>query len=346
MKSTMLAMATWAFVLSCSAQVLVDSIPYPGISQGFWGIDVRPDTVFLGADFSGDVYFSDHAGVILGQQATGFNFNHGLVRRAASYLIAQDFTTNGAHLYEVAMDGSLLNTWTFPDVIGGHSSGIGDICADGAAVWYTMYYPDFDAYPFAYAYKWVPGDAAPSDTVPLHGEQPYGIALKGDTLLYVTDNLNGDAERIYAYSLTSRQDLGFVDLPDPDGDQSPRGMCYYGQYLYLVANRMGGSANAYQTVYIYAFDGTTGLMSVTAPPNARCYPSPADDQACVILPSTAGRGRWKVEVLDAAGRIIHTSTAAGERVDLRTGAWPAGAYAVRAMDGSGILVSGRLVVAH
>lgn len=138
-----------------AAQTLIDSIPYPGISQGFWGIHLLNDTIFLGADFSGNVYFSDHDGNILGQQSTGYDFNHGLVRTASGYLIAEDYTPNGAHLYAVDLNGNLQNTWTFPDVIGGHSSGIGDICADGDAIWYTMYYPDFDNFPFAY--HWRPG---------------------------------------------------------------------------------------------------------------------------------------------------------------------------------------------
>ncbi|MCB9170472.1 MAG: hypothetical protein H6597_01175 [Flavobacteriales bacterium] len=55
-----------------------------------------------------------------------------------------------------------------------------------------MYYPDFNTDPCTYAYLWVPGDTVANDTVPLHGEQPYGIAVKGDTLFHVTDNLNGD----------------------------------------------------------------------------------------------------------------------------------------------------------
>nr|MBP8877557.1 hypothetical protein [Flavobacteriales bacterium] len=81
-------MRTFLFptLLLCSfthlhGQVLVDSIPYPGISQGFWGIEVNADTIFLGADFSGDIYFSDHAGTIIGQRSTGFTFNHGLIRK-------------------------------------------------------------------------------------------------------------------------------------------------------------------------------------------------------------------------------------------------------------------------
>ncbi|MBK7271466.1 MAG: hypothetical protein IPI07_18855 [Flavobacteriales bacterium] len=78
---------------------------------------------------------------------------------------------------------------TFPDVIGGPSSGIGDVCADGGTPYgFTCTTRTSQRYHYAYAYKWVPGDAtAAIDTVPMHGEQPYGIALKGTTLFYVTD---------------------------------------------------------------------------------------------------------------------------------------------------------------
>ncbi len=300
---------------SANAQILVDSIPYPGISQGFWGIHVNADTIFLGDDFSGDVYFSDHAGTILGQQTTGFDFNHGMVRKPGSYLIAEDFTTNGAHLYEVDNGGVLLNTWTFPDVIGGNSSGIGDLCADGNAVWYTMYYPDFNVFPFAYAYKWVPGDPAPIDTVPLHGEQPYGIALRGDTLFYVTDNLNGDQERIYAYDLSTDQDLGWIDLPDTpiDNDQRPQGMFYDGEFLYLVANRQGGSAFAYQTVFIYAFDTSVGFTREEQNVPFTLFPNPANEHVSIAL-----QGMGSYTLTDAQGRSVRSGSVAHQAaIDVR-----------------------------
>lgn len=328
---------------NCTAQTLIDSIPYPGISQGFWGIHVNADTIFLGADISGDIYFSDHNGTILGHQSTGYTFNHGLVRRPGSYLIAQDYTTNGAHLYEVSLTGTLVNTWTFPDVIGGHSSGIGDLCADGNAVWYTMYYPDFSTYPFAYAYKWVPGDAAPIDTVPLHGEQPYGIALKGDTLFYVTDNLHGDPERIYSYNLTTKQDIGSVDLPDPDGDQSPQGMFYDGTYLYLVAKRLGGSAFAYQTVYIYSFSGV-GIME-QEPVHVQIHPNPVDEQAVIMDPHNAA-GKVRLEVFNATGKLVHAEPSVAGRHLIDTSTWGNGLYLVKTTGGNGSVANGRLVVQH
>ncbi len=337
---------TAALLLSgaCSAQTLIDSIPFPGISQGFWGIHVKADTIFLGADNSGDVYFSDHNGTILGQQSTGYNFNHGLVRRPQSYLIAQDYTSNGAHLYEVSLTGALMNTWTFPDVVGGHSSGIGDLCANGNAVWYTMYYPDFPTYPFAYAYKWVPGDATPIDTVPLHGEQPYGIALKGDTLFYVTDDLNGDAERIYSYNLTTKQDIGFVDLPDPDGNQSPRGMYYDGTYLYLVSQRIGGSAFAYQTVYIFEFDRTVSLSEVERSV-VHIHPNPADRLSMLDI-SQHGIGTMRLEVFNAIGALVHAETVVEGRQMIDTSTWGNGLYLVKTTGGDGSVATGRLVVQH
>ncbi len=329
---------------TCSAQTLIDSIPYPGINQGFWGIHVSTDTIFLGADFSGAVYFSDHEGTILGQQTTGQDFDHGLIRRPGSYLIAEDYTSNGAHLYEISLNGALINTWTFPDVIGGHSSGIGDLCADGDAVWYTMYYPDFDVYPFAYAYKWVPGDPAPIDTVPLHGEQPYGVALKGDTLFYVTDDLNGDAERIYAYNLTTKQDIGFVDLPDPDGDQSPRGMYYDGMYLYLVANRIGGSAFAYQTVYIYSFEQGVGVGERELP-DMQIHPNPAEGHA-MIGTTQEGPGKVQLEVFNITGVLVHVEASVEGRHWINTSTWGNGLYLVKTTGGDGSVATGRFVVQH
>ncbi|MBK9275550.1 MAG: T9SS type A sorting domain-containing protein [Flavobacteriales bacterium] len=309
-------------------QVLVDSIPYPGQGTGVWGIHVTTDTIFLGSDLTGNIRFSDHNGVILGELTTPFNFNHGLIRRPTSYLIAEDYTTNGAGLYEIDLAGDLLGSWTFPNVIGGPSSGIGDLEADGNAVWYTMYFPDFNTYPFAYAYKWVPGDPAPMDTVPLQGEQPYGIALKGDTLLYVTDNLNGDQERIYAYDLSNEQDLGWIELPDTpiDNDQRPQGMHYDGGFLHLVANRQGGSAFAYQTIFTYAFDLNTAIFAREEAKEVRVHPSPASD--AVTLHLTAGAAQ-PYTVFDAHGKPVATGTLNKDRSTVNVADWAPGTYTVK-----------------
>lgn len=310
-------------------QVLIDSIPYPGQGTGVWGIHVTTDTIFLGSDLTGNIRFSDHNGVILGELTTPFDFNHGLIRRPTSYLIAEDYTTNGAGLYEVDLAGNLLGSWTFPNVIGGPSSGIGDLEADGNAVWYTMYFPDFNTYPFAYAYKWVPGDPAPIDTVPLQGEQPYGIALKGDTLLYVTDNLNGDQERIYAYDLSNEQDLGWIELPDTpiDNDQRPQGMHYDGEFLHLVANRQGGSAFAYQTIFTYAFDLNTAVFTRDEALSLQLHPCPASD---VVHVRQADGAVQPYAVFDASGRQVGSGTLNAQPSTLNVSDWTPGIYTLKA----------------
>ena len=305
-RTPQLLLLSTALAPACPAQVLIDSIPYPEVSQGFWGIHVTPDTIFLADDFSGDIYFSDHSGNFLGQRTTPHDFAHGLIVRPDEYWIAEDYAGDGALLYRVDLSGNALGSWPFPDVLGGASSGIGDMCQDGEAIWYTMYYPDFDIYPYAYAYRWVPGDPAPSDTVPMNGSQPYGIALKGDTLFYVTDNLDGDPERIYAYDLTNEQDLGYVDLPDmaTDGDQSPRGMFYDGERLYLIANRQGGNAFAYQTIYIYSFDASTAMRERDEVGALSAFPNPTTSR--ITINNNTGQ-RVQAELTDATGRRMRMS---------------------------------------
>ncbi|MCB0794823.1 MAG: T9SS type A sorting domain-containing protein [Flavobacteriales bacterium] len=332
------------WMVDLTAQSLIDSIPYPGLSAGLWGIHVTGDTVFLGADGPGDIYFSDHGGNIVGTLPTGFTYNHGLIKRQSSYLIAKDYTTSGALLQEIDLNGASLNTWTFPPVIGGNSSGIGDIFPDGNAIWYTMYFPDFNVYPFAYAYKWTPGDPTPSDTVPLWGEQPYGIALKGDTLFYVTDNLNGDLERIYAYDLTNEQDLGWVELPDTpiDNDQSPRGMHFDGEHLYLIANRQGNNIFAYQTVFIYDFDLSTGLQEAMLNSAFAIGPNPCSGSCWLDIPFSL-HDAWTVEVIDTQGRTVWNKASRGGRLTMDSSHWPSGAYMIRAARSEQML-SGTLIV--
>ena len=293
--------------MDLNAQVLVDSIPYPGmLNLSFWGIHVAEDTIHLGSDASGAIHFSDHNGGLLGSITTPESFNHGLIKREATYLFASDYTTSGATLHEIDLSGAPLNEWVFPAGLTGPSSGIGDLEeAGGGAIWFTMYYPDSDVYPFAYAYKWIPGSETFLDTVPLQGDQPYGIAVKGDTLFYVTDDLDGDLERIYSYDLANEVDLGHVDLPDTpiDNDQRPFGLHYYDDHLYLVANRQGGSAFAHQTIFIYSLDAT---VSIEGPRNEQAievYPNPATDRITVRWPDQVERSAG-FEIIDAAGRIV------------------------------------------
>ncbi len=301
--------------LNAGSQTLVDSIPYPGmLNLAFWGIHVTADTIFLGSDASGAIHFSDHDGTLLGSVTTPHDFNHGLIKRENSYLYASDYTTSGATLHEVDLSGSQINEWTFPPGITGPSSGIGDLEeAGGGAIWFTMYYPDSDDYPHAYAYKWMPGSDTFLDTVPLQGDQPYGIAVKGDILFYVTDNLDGDTERIYSYHLADETDLGFVDLPDTpiDNDQRPFGLHYFDEHLYLVANRQGGSAFAHQTIFIYSVDGTVNVQDAIMAEDLKLFPNPAND--LLTIENAGARIGSELEIFDANGKLVLRSRIASDR---------------------------------
>lgn len=329
------------------AQTLYDSIPYPGqLNLGLWGIHVTPDTIFLGADASGAIYYSDHDGNLLGNLPSGYDYNHGLIKRENSFLIAEDYSGSGAMLHEIDLAGDLLNEWTFPPGILGNSSGIGDLDDAGeGAVWFTMYFPDSDVYPYAYAYKWMPGSTTFLDTVPLQGKQPYGVAVKGDTLFYVIDDLDDDIERIYAYDLTSEEDLFFIDLPDTpiDNDQRPFGLHYHNGLLYLIANRQGGSAFAHQTIFIYSFDPTLGIGNRVTLNDLAVHPNPADQFISIEVPEDLS-GHAQIRVFDAHGRIVHQENARSGLQQFSVENWNAGMYLIKITAGSYVVAEGKFNV--
>ncbi|MEO8211232.1 MAG: choice-of-anchor D domain-containing protein, partial [bacterium] len=94
---------------------------------------------------------------------------------------------------------------------------------------------------------------------PLRGRQVQGITVKGDTIFYVNDFFHTtpspDPERIYAYSKSTGDTLFSFATPDPDGDGQPRGMHWDGQYLWLIADRVGNNMFLYKTLYKYSLTG-------------------------------------------------------------------------------------------
>ncbi len=158
-------------------------------------------------------------------------------------------------MYKINTSGQRLDSIQLPALIGGATGGVGDINLSGNSMWFTVYYPDFTSYPFAYAYKMDLTSRLITDTIPLRGLQVQGIALKGDTIFYVNDFFQGDGERIYAYRKATGDTLFSFPTPDPDGDCNPRGMYWDGQYLWLIADRIGNNMFLYRTLYKYSMTG-------------------------------------------------------------------------------------------
>jgi hypothetical protein len=271
MKKTLFFLSLLIFASNIGmSQSLVGSynFPYYNPYNSFWGVTAKNDTLWIGTDYDNTttypfsmLYKVSKTGIILDSLTTSLKFNHGLAWDGTGFWIAQDYTSGGAKIYKINLAGNKIDSL----VTGSYASGIGGIALDGNNLWFTVYYPDFTSYPFAYAYKMNLTTKTLVDTIPLRGKQVQGITLKGDTIFYVTTKFQGDAERIYAYRKAVGDTIFSFAAPDPDNDCDPRGLHWDGQYLWLVAYRVGNNVSAYRTLYKYAINGLgTPIITTSA----------------------------------------------------------------------------------
>ncbi len=246
-------------------QTLVSFYPLPNNnSMNFlWGLTQIGDTLWTGSDYTGKFYKITKLGVVLDSITTPVDFNHGLAWDGTGFWAAEDFRGNGARIYKFNLAGQKIDSI----LTGTYSQGIGGIALDGNNLWFASYYPDFTTYPFTYAYKMNLTTRTLTDSIPLRGKQVQGIAVKGDTIFYVTDNFQGDQERIYAYRKVVGDTLFSFAAPDPDNDCDPRGLLWDGNFLWLVANRIGNNINQYRNLYKYSISGQ-GSPQITANPTS------------------------------------------------------------------------------
>ncbi|MBL8007754.1 MAG: choice-of-anchor D domain-containing protein [Ignavibacteria bacterium] len=258
---------------SAYSQTLLESFPFPNYSQynSFWGIVKLNDTLRIATDNNGSIYKVTDSGIILDSMTTPFTFNHGLIWDGSGYWIAEDFRTAGARLFKINSSGVRTDSILLPSLTGGATGGVGDIALDGDGIWFSVYSPDFTAYPYAYAYKINLATRLITDTIPLRGRQVQGITVKGDTVIYVNDYFHTtpfvDTERIYAYRKSTGDTLFSFPTPDPDGDCNPRGLYWDGRFLWMIADRIGNNVNLYRTLYKYSLSGL-GNPQITTSTNS------------------------------------------------------------------------------
>lgn len=269
-KLTLLITISLMCMSSAIAQTIIATYPFTNYSQynSFWGITLLNDTLRIGTDNNGSLYKVSLNGTILDSMTTPFTFNHGLAWDGSGFWIAQDFRTAGAKLYKVNAAGVGIDSIQLPSLIGGASGGVGDIAIDGNSLWFSIYSPDFTSYPYAYAYKIDLTSRLITDTIPLMGRQVQGITVKGDTVIYVNDYFHTtpfiDVERVYAYRKSTGDTLFSFPTPDPDGNCNPRGLHYDGRYLWLIAERVGGTAGTFKALYKYELTGAGNPQITTS----------------------------------------------------------------------------------
>lgn len=257
------------FAGASDAQTIVGAYPFPNYSQynSFWGITNIGDTLSIGTDNNGSIYKVTKTGQILDSLTTTLNFNHGTVWDGTAYWVAQDFRSAGAYIYRISTAGQRIDSILLPTLIGGATGGVGDIFLKDGGLWFSVYSPDFTTYPFAYAYRMEISTRQITDTIPLRGRQVQGIAIKGDTIFYANDFFHTtpfvDVERIYAYRKSTGDTLFSFPTPDPDGDCNPRGLHWDGQYLWLVADRIGNNVSLFRTLYKYDLAGQGNPQIIT-----------------------------------------------------------------------------------
>lgn len=241
------------------SQTLVNVYPfqYSNTYNFMWGVTQRNDTLWCGSDYDGTgyptakMYKVTKTGIIVDSLTTPFKFNHGLAWDGTGFWIAEDYRTSGGRIYKINSAGVTIDSI----YTGTYSAGIGGIALDGNNLWFAVYSPDFSGYPFAFAYKMNLTTRQIVDTIPLRGKQVQGIAVKGDTIFYVTDNFQGDQERIYAFRKAVGDTLFSFPAPDTDNDCDPRGLFWDGQHLWLMAYRVGSNISQYRSLYKYQIGG-------------------------------------------------------------------------------------------
>ncbi|MBE2255247.1 MAG: choice-of-anchor D domain-containing protein [Ignavibacteria bacterium] len=245
------------------SQTLVGSYPFPLVNRynSFYGMTLKNDTLFVGSGTASSIYKISKTGQILDSFAVPYTFNQGLAWDGTGFWIASAFRSGGARIYKVDRFGARMDSIYLDP----RAEGIAGLVRDGNGMWFCTYYPDFPTYPFAKAYKVDFTTKQIVDSIPLYGKQCQGITIKGDTIIYVSDNFQSDQERIYGYRKAVGDTVFSFAAPDPDNDCDPRGMAWDGQNLYLIANRIGNNIGQFRTLYKYTLSGAGNPTITTLP---------------------------------------------------------------------------------
>ncbi|MBK8661983.1 MAG: choice-of-anchor D domain-containing protein [Ignavibacteriales bacterium] len=250
-------------ILSIDAQSLVKTIPLPAVAyyNSAYGLVYANGKLWISSGSSA----TGNKGKLIGMDTLG-NVVDSIQIDYPTIRESQGLAWDGTHFWynerltsrhnfrKVTTQGAVVDSISMTTYY------MGGTAYDNGGLWFTVYYPNASAG----VYKLDIATKQLVDTLPTFGIQPQGVMMKGDTLFYVMENFEGDAERIYAVNVATEDTLFSFPVPTGTGTSiSPRGLAWDGKYLWLIARVIGSSSQR----ALYKFDlggsGTPQIQLVT-----------------------------------------------------------------------------------
>jgi outer membrane protein assembly factor BamB len=207
-----------------------------------------------------------------------------------------DRKTARCDLFKVSPDGTVLDSITSSQLFGG-SKYLGGAGWDGTGLWISLYYPNTEAA----LYKVDVTAKTIIDTIPVFGTQPTGITVKGDTLFYVMDGFDGDAEKIYAVDLNAKDTLYSFHVPEQPGSrQNPRGLAWDGLNFWLMAEPVGAGSGR----QLFKYDlGGSGTPQIFIPVSYILFPNTTvgSDTSAILQIFNNGSAPLSVDSINIIG---------------------------------------------
>lgn len=244
MRRSLVVLGVISLVLLGSAGLLAEEIiksfesPYGYYS---YGLTWDGEHLWCGDDRYGPVAQIDTSdGSIITTIDGAPQSNHGLAWDGTHLWVSGDYHTDW--IYRIAPNGDRVDSILNP---GGDYSG--GMTWDGTHLWVTRYYPNTQPNLFRVDVS----TGTVKDTIPSQGLQPQGLAWDGTYLWNVQDDNDGDPELVWQLDPITGDTLLSFPVPDTGGasGQSPRGLAWDGEYLWLVSKGPGTTSK-----YIYKID--------------------------------------------------------------------------------------------
>jgi hypothetical protein len=204
-----------------------------------YGLTSDSNSIYLSSGsssspFKGWIFEFDLNGTKLDSFATGLDESYGLAWDGNYFWYAARTGVTTFKFFKVSSTGTAVDSIALPS-----SKYVGGLYWDGSGLWYSLYYPNNEAA----IYKLDVSTGSIIDTINTKGTQPQGITNDGQYFYYAMDDNDGDPENIYIYDPFLNDTIGYIPVSDPIS-QSPRGLAWDGQNLWLVADPVGSSQRA------------------------------------------------------------------------------------------------------